>query len=134
MEVSMRTLRSLLAGSLVVVMALPARALGQQHAVDPAEIAKAVAQHAATEQADRAAIRDALARPDVRSLAAKAGVDLGRLTKGVDTLSAADLARAATAARDLNEPLVGGASITLSTTTIIIGLLLLLLIIVAVDC
>jgi hypothetical protein len=133
MEVSMRTLRSLLAGSLIVVMALPARAVGQQHAVDPAEIAKAVARHAATEQADRAAIREALARPEVRSLAARAGVDPGRLASGLDTLTAPDLARAATAARDVNEALVGGASITISTTTIIIGLLLLLLIIVAVD-
>ena len=130
----MRTLRSFLAGSLIVVMALPARVVGQQHAVDPTEIAKAVAQHAATVQTDRAAIREALARPEVRSLAARAGVDLGRLTNGLDTLPAADLARAATAARDVNEALVGGAStIVISTTTIIIGLLLLLLIIIAVD-
>lgn len=133
MEVPMRTLRSLLAGSLIVVMALPVRAVGQQHAVDPSEIAKAVAQHAATVQTDRAAIREALARPEVRSLAVRAGVDLARLTNGLDTLSAADLGRAAATARDVNEALVGGASITISTTTIIIGLLLLLLIIVAVD-
>ena len=130
----MRTLRSLLAGSLIVVMAFPARSIAQQHAIDPAEIAKAVAQHALTEQADRAAIREALGRPEVRSIAAKAGVDLASLTSGLDTLSAADLARAGTAARDVNASLVGGAStIVLSSTTIIIGLLLLLLIVIAID-
>ena len=87
----------------------------------------------ASQDADRAAIREALARPEVKNLAAGMGVDMNRLTETVDTLAAADLDQAASTARQVNQQLVGGDStVTLSTTTIIIALLVLILIIVAV--
>jgi hypothetical protein len=59
---------------------------------------------------------------------------MARVIAVADTLAGADLERAAEAARQVNEPLVGGAStVVISTTTIIIALLVLILIIVAVD-
>ena len=131
----MRRLRKLLVAPLVFVIALSSNAFAQQrHAVDPAELAAAVNQHVATQDADRAAVREALGRAEVRQVAEKAGINLDRLAAGIDTMSAADLQRAADAARNVNETLVGGATtVIISATTIIIILLLVLLIVVAVD-
>jgi hypothetical protein len=106
---------------------------GQRHVVDPSQLAAAVGQHVASQDADRAALREALARPEVREIAAKAGIDLTRARAAVDTMAGADLERAADAARQVNERFVGGASIVITTTTIIIALLVIILIIVAVD-
>ncbi len=128
----MRIVRQLLI-LLLVVLTIPGSAFaGQQHVVDPGQLAAAVAEHSATQDADRAAIRDALTRPEVRDVATKLGVDITHMTASVDTMTGADLQRAAASARHVDQQLVGGAStITLSTTTIIIGLLLLILLIVA---
>lgn len=113
----------------------PGRAFAaQQHIVSPNAIAAATADHASAPDDDRAAIRAALAKPEVRTTAARLGVDVGRLDAAVNTLSGADLEQAASTARQLNDQLVGGASnVTISTTTIIIALLIIILIVVAVD-
>jgi hypothetical protein len=135
MEVLMRTLRQTFVAPLIVIMGFSSTAFAQQrHAVPPADLAAAVSQQTAQQDADRAAINEALARSEVREVAAKAGLDMDRLAAAVDTLSGPALAQAADAAREVNQNLVGGAStIVISTTTIIIILLVLLLIVVAVD-
>ena len=85
----------------------------------------------AKQDADRAAIREALARPQVREVATNIGVDLANASAAVDTLTGYELTRAGDTARQINEQLVGGASnVVISTTTIIIVLLLLILLIV----
>jgi hypothetical protein len=129
----MSTLRRLFTVALAVVTLAPASAFaGPQHAPDAAALAAAVAAHAAAQDADRAAVHEALSRPQVQQLARRAGVDLDRLSASVDTMAPSDLARAADAARQVNRQLVGGAnSVTLSTTTIIIALLVVILIVVA---
>jgi hypothetical protein len=134
MEDWMRLLRLSLIPVLVVVTGFPSlAAAGQQHAVAPGAIAAAVADHAAKQDADRESIRQVLSRPEVREVAAKAGIDMARVSAAADTLSGSDLERAAEAARQISDSLVGGeSSIVLSTTTIIIALLVLILIIVAV--
>ena len=105
----------------------------QQHIVSPSEIAVTVAAHVASQDASRAAIHEALARPEVRQMAASMGVDLGRASSAVDTLTGVDLEQAANAARQVNHQLTGGAStIVISTTTIIIILLLVIILIIAV--
>jgi hypothetical protein len=102
--------------------------------VDPAAISSAVAQHVIDQDADRAAVHEALGRPEVRDVAARTGVSLDTLTAAVDTMAGSDLQRAAEAAREVNQSLVGGQSrLVISTTTIIIILLLVILIVVAVD-
>jgi hypothetical protein len=129
----MRIVRQLLA-LILIVLTIPAGSAfaDPQHIVDPSQLAAAVAQRVATQDADRAAIRDMLARREVRDLVTELGLDMTRLTAAVDTLSGGDLERAAANARLVDQQLVGGAStITLSTTTIIIILLVLILLIVA---
>jgi hypothetical protein len=129
----MRLVKQLLVLPLALVMVVSTSAFAQQqHAVDPAAIAGAVTQHVASQDADRAAVRDALARPEVRDVASRMGVDLTRIDAAVATMSGADLQQAATAAQQVNSALVGGAStVVISTTTIIIALLIVLIIVVA---
>lgn len=130
----MQRLHRSFATLLTVLIAVPSRALAQdRHVISPSAIAAAVAAHFAQEEADREAIREALGQPEVRELAARAGVDAERLETMAGTLSGSDLKVVANEARAVNQSRVGGAStVTVSTTTIIIGLLLLILIIVAV--
>ena len=129
----MRLVNQLLVLPLCALMMMSTSAFAQQqHAVDPGAIAGAVAQHAAAQDADRAAVRDALTRPEVREIASHMGVDLTRADAAVATMSGADLQQAASAARQVNSSLVGGAStIVISTTTIIIALLIIIIIIIA---
>jgi len=106
---------------------------GTEHAVDPGVLANAVVRHADEQDANRAAIHAALARPEVQSVAETMGLDVDHANALVDTLSGQSLDQAAAAARQVNQSLAGGAqSITFSATTIIIALLVIILIIVAV--
>ncbi len=117
--------------SLLIVMSTSVFAQ-QQHAVDPGAIAGVVSQHVAAQDASRAAVRDALARPEVREVASRMGVDLTRANAAVATMNGADLQQAAAAAQQVNSALVGGAStVVISTTTIIIALLIVIIIVVA---
>ena len=135
----MTTVRTLIAGLLVFATVLSSPALAAQsstrHLLDRSALASAVAERAAAGDAQRAAIQEVLARPDVRGVAAKAGVNVDRLAAQVATLNGAELAQVADAAQRVNQadsPLVGGAStIVISTTTIIIVLLLIILLVVA---
>lgn len=134
----MRLLRHLVAAALVVGPGSPSAFAQQRHVVDAAALAGAVRQHADVQDTNRRVVRDTLTRPEVQRAAGAAGIDLGRVAANVDTMSSDDVARAAAAARDVNQALdrsmVGGAStVTISTTTIIIGLLVLILLIVALD-
>lgn len=129
----MKTLRRFLVLPLVfVTMAAGSAFAGQPpHIVGSTQLSATMTAQTAAQDADRTAILEALARPEVKSVAAGMGVDLNRLTAAVDTLAAADLDRASSAARQVNQQLVGGAStVVISTTTIIVVLLVILLIIV----
>jgi hypothetical protein len=131
----MKTVRSLLTILLAILLMAPGSAsAAQQHIVAPGQLATATADHAKAQDADRAAIREALERPEVRDAAAKLGVDMDRVDGAVSTMTGAELERAASTARQVNDQLVGGAStVTISTTTIIIVLLIIILIVVAAD-
>jgi hypothetical protein len=130
-----RALASTIAAALLAGSALQA-STGldvQRHLLDPAALTAVLAEKASSDEAHRSAIREALSRPEVQDAAGKAGMSLDRLSAELQTLDGADLERVGSAARTVNNALVGGSSsITLSTTTIIIGLLVLILIIVAV--
>ena len=129
----MRTVRTLIAAPLTAFLAFSSPVAAQdRHAVAPAQVAETAAQHVAQQDTQRAAIHEALARPEVQHLAAASGVDLSTLSSAVDSLTGERLANAASQAQQVNDALVGGAStITISTTTIIIILLLVILILVA---
>ena len=129
----MQSIRTLLVYPLVALLMVSSSAIaGQQHVVSPGQLAATVADSAAKQDTDRATVREALERPEVQAVASKLGLDLSRATSAVDTLSGADLDKAANAAQQVNEQLVGGASsVVISTTTIIIILLLVIILIVA---
>jgi hypothetical protein len=129
----MKLVRTLLVSPLVVLMMASSSAFaGQQHLVNPSQLAATVADGAAKQDTNRATVREALERPEVQAVASKLGLDLSKATAAVETLSGADLDKAANAAQQVNEQLVGGAStVVISTTTIIIVLLLLIILIVA---
>jgi hypothetical protein len=128
----MPTVRTILVFPLMALFLASSSAFaGQQHVVAPSQLAATVADQVAKEDANRAAVHEALARPEVQRVASSIGMDLARTAAAVDTLAAGDLERAASAARDVNQQLVGGAStVVISTTTIIIILLVILLIVV----
>jgi hypothetical protein len=128
----MSTGRNLIAPVFLVLVASTAAFAGQQHLIPPGQIAAVLGERVAAQDADRAAVREALARPEVREAAAKVGLDLARADAAVDNLEGLDLERAADAARKVNQQFVGGDSITITTTTLIIILLLLILLVVAV--
>ena len=129
----MMTVRRLLVPFLSLALFAASPAFAQtQHVVPPQQLAAAVDSHVANQDADRAAIHQALKRADVQHVAATMRLDLGRANAAVDTMTGDDLVQAASAARQINDDLVGGAStIVISTTTIIIALLVLILLIVA---
>ena len=128
----MSTARTLLAFSLAVLMTSTSAFAGQQHLVSPDQLATTVADDAAKQDMNRATVREALERPEVQAVASKFGLDLTRATEVVNAMSGTDLEKAADAAQQVNEQLVGGASsVVISTTTIIIILLVLILLIVA---
>src|SRR5581483_5110221 len=129
----MRHARLLLTVALALLIAAPSGFAADQHVVSPQQLAATVSGVAAQQDADRAAIREALARPEVRDAARSLSIDIDRVTAATDTLSGADLAKAADTARQVNHQLVGGAStVVISTTTIIIALLLIILLIVVI--
>ena len=129
----MRHARQLLAFTLVLAVAGSSAYASDQHVVSRQQLATAVAGQLAQQDADRAAIREALSRPEVRDAARSLSIDMDRVAVAADTLSGPDLARAADAARQVNHQIVGGASnVTISTTTIIIILLVIILLVVAI--
>ena len=103
----------------------------QQHIVNPDQLTATMTQNTIAEAGDRAAVHEALGRPEVRNVAVTMGVDLDRVNAAVDTMHGADLEQAASAARRVNQELVGGdSSVTLTTTAIIIILLAIILLVV----
>ena len=130
----MRTsLTSVLIVLFTVVAAVP-RLQAQSHAAPQAALDAALQQHVETTEADRAALLRVLDHPEVKSVAAKAGLDLRRATTAVSTLDAQRVSELAAQARQVESSLAGGQSrVTISTTLIIIGLLVLILLIVALD-
>ena len=85
-----------------------------------------------SEDADRAALRDFLARSEVQTAARIGGVDLGRIEEGLPRLAGEDLHRAAEQARVIDRQLGDGQGaqvISIQFTTLIIVLLLIIIII-----
>ena len=129
----MKSVRTLLVVPLVgLLMASSSAFAGQQHVVTTDQLAATVADGAVKQDTNRAIVREALERSEVQAVASKLGLDLARATAAIDTLSGADLDKAASAAQQVNEQLMGGAStVVISTTTIIIILLVVIILVIA---
>lgn len=130
----MRKFCSILSIVLSLLIATPHVYAQSSHAAPQSALDAALQRHAASTDADRAAVLRVLERSEVKSVAARAGIDLRTVAAAVATLDAQELAAIAAQAQQVDRALAGGAStVVISTTTIIIALLVLVLIIVAVD-
>jgi hypothetical protein len=125
----MSTARTSLALILAFLTAAGSAFAQEQHIVTPQQLTAVMREKIAGDDAARATIREALARPQVREVAANMGVDLARLSGAVDTLSGADLEQASSAAKQVNEQLGGTPTVALTATTIIIILLVVIIIV-----
>jgi hypothetical protein len=129
----MRIVRHTLAVLLAVLLVAPA-AQAQTHVIGKSALAEAVQQRVSQEQADREAIVTLLQRPEVKQIAAQAGLSLQKAEAAVSTLNGQDLSELAAQARQVQNDLAGGAStVVISTTTIIIVLLIVILIVLIAD-
>jgi hypothetical protein len=130
----MRMIASLLVVVLVVVAVVPPVNAQSSHTASMSALEGAVQEHVASGAADREAVLQLLARPEVQAIAGDVGIDLRRVESAVGTLEGSQLAEVAAQARQADRALAGGQSrVVISTTLIIIALLVLILIIVAVD-
>jgi pyruvate/2-oxoglutarate dehydrogenase complex dihydrolipoamide acyltransferase (E2) component len=130
---SMALMKRLLLSTLTLLVATATPALAEQtHVVSPASITATLKDRVDAQDTNRAAVRAALARPEVREIASQMGVDLNRAEQIANTMGGADLEQAASAARQVNDSLVGGAStIVISTTALVIVLLIVLILVAA---
>ena len=65
----MQTVRQFLVLPLIVLMMASSAYADQQHIVAPNQLASTVAGHVAAQDANRAAVHEALARPEVQAMA-----------------------------------------------------------------
>jgi protein-disulfide isomerase-like protein with CxxC motif len=102
----------------------------QRHVVEPADLRQAVTAQVAVDAANRAAIRDVFQHSQVREVANQLGLNVTRADAAVSTMTSADLAEAATAARTVNTTLAGGANtLIISTTTLLLILIIVILVV-----
>lgn len=118
----LRFLPSVLA-SVVLLLSLSAgvgAAAEPDHIVTGLEIQSQIDQKLHSESADRQAIRDLLARPEVQRIAGSAGLNLQKADAAVGVLSGPELSRLATQARQANSDILGGKTITMTWTMVIL--------------
>lgn len=98
--------------------------------VGEVDIQAKIDQRVDSESADRQAIQDLLARPEVRKIAGAAGLDVQRASAAAGVLSGAELKDVAArvhAVTGVNGTVGGVERVTLTVTTIIIILLLIII-------
>jgi hypothetical protein len=125
----MQMFRRILGATLVVMLCAPAAWAQQTHVINKAALDQAVQQRVSQDQADRDAIRSFLQNPQVKSVAAKAGLSVEKANAAVSTLQGDELRQAAGQARTVNQDLAGGTTVVITTTTIILVLLIIILIV-----
>jgi hypothetical protein len=129
----MRMLASIVVLMVSLVAVIPPVHAQTSHAAPQSALDAAVQEHAADAATDRETVARLLQRPDVQAIAGDLGLDLRRAESAVATLEGPQLTELAAQARQAEQALAGGQSITISTTLIIIGLLVLILLIVALN-
>jgi hypothetical protein len=125
----MRMLASIVVLMVSLVAVIPPVHAQTSHAAPQSALDAAVQEHAADAATDRETVARLLQRPDVQAIAGDLGLDLRRAESAVATLEGPQLTELAAQARQAEQALAGGQSITISTTLIIIGLLVLILLI-----
>lgn len=127
MPIRLRAFRPLILAVLALVVAPAGIRAQEAHVVDEVDLRQAVARDGERATADREAIREVLARPDVEAVAERMGLDLEDARSALPTLSDEEAFLLAERARQVDDHLAAGQeSFTISTTWIIIGLLILI--------
>ncbi len=109
----------------------PAPARADDSVVGDRDLQQAVDGKVASQDADRAALRELLNRQDVRSAAEGAGLDVNRALDAVNTLSGDELSTLGQQAQTLNEQLAGGDRVVITTTVLTLVLVLVLILLLA---
>jgi hypothetical protein len=102
----------------------------QQHVVDSAALAQAVAAQAATDQQNRDAVLGLLHRAEVREMADRLGLTVTRAESAVSALDSTELARLAAQARVADDQLAGGnQTVVISLTTLLLIIIIVILLV-----
>lgn len=111
---------------LFLLAALFSSPVSAQHIADPASMQRAVTEARSVDDANRAAVLQALEREDVRMMADRLGLDLKEAASAVQALSGQELAELASPAGALNleDPAGGQRTIVISLTTLLLILIL----------
>ena len=125
----MRMLVSIVVLMVSLVAVIPPVHAQTSHAAPQSALDAAVQDHAADAAADRETVARLLQRPEVQAIAGDLGIDLRRAESAVATLDGPQLTELAAQARQAEQALAGGQSVTISAIWIIIGLLVLILLI-----
>ena len=113
-----------------LVLATPSAVRAQQApVVTGSEMDAALEARGSAAEADRAAVRRVLDRPEVAGVARQMGVDLNEARGAVAALDGEQLGRAAAVSADVERALAGGETFTINATTLIIVLLLVILVV-----
>jgi len=115
--------------SLLLLPPLASTAAAQEHIADPAAVRGAVLSVQATDEANRAIVLRALERDDVRRMADRFGVDIGKAASAVNGLGGAELAELAAPARAMAAQGGGNTTVVISVTTLLLLLILLVLLV-----
>jgi len=113
-----------------LAVAAPVAASHNVSVVTAQDLQQAVAAKSAMRDADRAAIRGLLERPQVQSAATRVGLDVNRALDRVNTLSDQDLSSLAARARYLDARIAGGDDVVIISTTGALAILILILLLV----
>ena len=126
-----RSLRSAVVA--LSLLALPATgfAQAQDHAAPVEALDAIVAEYDRALEADRAELRSFLRQPEVRRIAAEAGIDVMTAETAVASLSADEIRQLSGPLAQVDAALAGGDTVVITTTALIVGLLILIIILVS---
>jgi len=101
----------------------------ERHVVDRSAITAAVTAKAQADEADRAAVREAVHTPEAQAVADRFGLNLTHVDDSIATMSPTEIHALAGPARTVTTTASGGDAIVISTTTLLLLLILIVLIV-----
>jgi hypothetical protein len=129
MHLTHRLLAVCLTASTALFVVAPNVWAQERHVVDRSAMKAAVTAKANADDADRAAVRDAVHTPEAQAVADRFGLNLTHVDDAIATLSPAEIHALAGPARTVSTAPSGGDAIVISTTTLLLLLILIVLIV-----
>lgn len=128
MHLTHRLLAVGLTACIALFVAAPNAWAQERHVVDRSAVTAAVTAKAQADEADRAAVREAVHTPQAQAVADRFGLNLTRVDDSIATMSSEEIHALAGPARTVS-PASGGDAIVISTTTLLLLLILIVLIV-----